>query len=110
MRADGQPRPRSRLGEHLANIPMENGRNDRIGGEARTPCFACVHALYEPGVARRFPRRSASTRRRSISLLPGLLGEPFVEHGARKANVSSYSMAGQTASPDGLIDPARLDV
>ena len=43
-------------------------------------------------------------------LLPGLLGEPAVEHGAREADVPSYSMARQATSPHGLIDPARLDV
>ena len=43
-------------------------------------------------------------------LPPGLLGEPVVEHGAREADVPTYSMAGQAASPHGLIDPARLDV
>jgi hypothetical protein len=43
-------------------------------------------------------------------LPPGLLGEPFVEHGAREANVPSYSMARQAAGPDGLVDPARSDV
>jgi hypothetical protein len=32
------------------------------------------------------------------------------EHGPRKADVPSYPMAGQAASPHGLIDPARLDV
>jgi hypothetical protein len=43
-------------------------------------------------------------------LPPWLLSQPIVEHGAREANVSSYSMAGQAASPHGLVHPARLDV
>jgi hypothetical protein len=51
-----------------------------------------------------------STRRRSPSLPPGLLGEPVVEQGACEANVPSYSMARQAASPHGLIDQARLYV
>jgi hypothetical protein len=46
----------------------------------------------------------------SPSLPPGLLGEPVVEHGAREADVPTYSMAGQATGPHGLIDPARLDV
>ena len=43
-------------------------------------------------------------------LPPRLLSEPLVEHGARKADVPSYSMAWQATSPHGLIDPACLDV
>jgi len=39
-----------------------------------------------------------------------LVGEPVVEHVARKANVPSYSMAGQATSPHGVVDPACLDV
>jgi len=44
------------------------------------------------------------------ALLPRLLGEPVVEHGAREANMPTDSMARQAASPHGLVDPARLDV
>jgi hypothetical protein len=42
--------------------------------------------------------------------LSRLLGEPVIEHGAREADVPTYSMRRQTASPHGLVDPARLDV
>jgi hypothetical protein len=43
-------------------------------------------------------------------LLPGLLSEPVVEHGAREADVPADPMAGQAARPHGLVDPARPDV
>jgi hypothetical protein len=45
-----------------------------------------------------------------IPLPPGLLGEPFVEHGAREPDMPADPVAGQAASPHGLIDPARPDV
>jgi hypothetical protein len=47
---------------------------------------------------------------RSPFLLPRLLGEPFVEHGAREADVPADPVAGQAAGPHGLVDPARPDV
>ena len=66
------------------------------------PCPLGTPASSHPGPPR--------PRRRSPFLPPRLLGEPVVEHGPREADVPSYSMAGQAASPNGLVDPARLDV
>jgi hypothetical protein len=45
-----------------------------------------------------------------MSSRPELRGEPVVEHGARKADVSPDSMAWQATGSHGLVDPACLDV
>ena len=58
----------------------------------------------------RLPACLASARRTSPCLPPRLFSEPFVEHGAREADVPADPMTGQAAGPHGLVDPARPDV
>ncbi len=46
----------------------------------------------------------------ALRLMPWLLGKPLVEHRAREADMSAYSLARQPAAAHCLVDPARLDV
>ena len=69
-------------------------------------CFLPFHALRYPLIPTPYRLDKAEV----AVLLPGLLGEPVIEHEAREADMPAYSMARQAASPHGLVDPARLDV
>jgi hypothetical protein len=99
------------LGAHLAHISTGNGGKAGVGAGIQKGlfcrCFLPFHAL-------RYPLIPTLNRLDKAGLVmssrPELCGEPVVEHGARKADVSPHPMAWQATGSHGLLDPAGLDV
>ena len=88
-------------------------RPEARGHEARTSPRDAPDASQVAPRSADDPARAAAKRRSPGlrgPLLTRLFSEPFVEHGAREADVPADPMAGQAAGPHGLVDPARPDV